>query len=296
METKQFILLGPPGGEVGAQATALAERWQIPSVSMAALVRDAIAKESAIGLEARPFVEAEELVPDALVLKLLRKRLEQPDAMLKGWVLAGFPRTVTQAQGLNDWLSMVGQPPATVVYLKAKPGLLLNRLATEPGQKQPISALRQQLEHHEQAIAPLLEHYQQLDQLTTINANLSFAEISRDLTQLGQEDTGAAPMIANEAALDALIAQESRLVVDCMAMWCGSCKQVTPSIDKLAEIYQGRVTVMKIDFDANRQISKRFELKGIPAVMFFQDGELLEILTGVKAYAEYDAAIARLLD
>jgi thioredoxin len=101
---------------------------------------------------------------------------------------------------------------------------------------------------------------------------------------------------ANEAALDALIAQESRLVVDCMAMWCGSCKQVTPSIDKLAEIYQGRVTVMKIDFDANRQISKRFELKGIPAVMFFQDGELLEILTGVKAYAEYDAAIARLLD
>ncbi|MEO1070541.1 MAG: nucleoside monophosphate kinase [Cyanobacteria bacterium J06638_6] len=295
METKQFILLGPPGVEVGAQVVALAERWQIPPVSMAALVRDAIAKESAIGLEARPFVEADALVPDPLVLKLLRKRLEQPDAMLKGWVLEGFPRTMTQAQGLDDWLSTVGQPPATVVYLQAKPGLLLNRLATEPGQKQPISALRQQLEHYEQAITPLLGHYQQRDQLTTINANLSFAEINRDLTQLGQEDNGAAPMIANEAALDALIAQKSRLVVDCMAMWCGSCKQVTPSIDKLAETYQGRVTVMKIDFDANRQISKRFGLKGIPAVMFFQDGELLEILTGVKAYGEYDAVVARLL-
>ncbi|MBE9138673.1 nucleoside monophosphate kinase [Nodosilinea sp. LEGE 07088] len=295
METKQFILLGPPGVDVNAHAAALAERWQISAISMAALVRDAIAKESAIGLEARPFVEADALVPDPLVLKLLRKRLEQPDAMLKGWVLEGFPRTMPQAQGLDDWLSTVGQPPATVVYLQAKPGLLLNRLATEPGQTQPMSALRQQLEHYEQAIAPILEHYQQRDQLTPINANLSFAEIDRDLAQLGQEDTGAAPLIADESALNTLIAQESRLVVDCMAMWCGSCKQVTPSIDKLAETYQGRVTVMKIDFDANRQISKRFGLKGIPAVMYFREGQLLEILTGVRAYAEYDAVVARLL-
>jgi len=84
--------------------------------------------------------------------------------------------------------------------------------------------------------------------------------------------------------------------VDCMAAWCGSCKQVSPLIDQLATEYRDRVQVMKIDFDANRQISKRFGLQGIPAVMFFKDGKLLTILTGVKSYGEYSTAIAHLLD
>jgi len=86
------------------------------------------------------------------------------------------------------------------------------------------------------------------------------------------------------------------LVVDCMASWCGSCKQVTPSIDKLAKKYGDRIKVMKIDFDANQHITQRFGLKGIPAVMFFKDGELLETLVGVKSYAEYDAAVASLFE
>ncbi len=296
MSTKQLILLGPPGVGVRAQATTLADRWQIAAVSMAGLVREAIDKETAIGLEARPYVEADELVPDALVLKLIRKRFEQPDTMLKGWVLAGFPRTVAQAQGFNEWWSAVGQPPATVVYLKAVPELLINRLWAENGQAEPIPSIRKRLERHQQAVAPLLEYYQQRDQLTTINASLSCAEVTRELAQLGQAETGAAAMIQDEAQLDALIAQRSRLVVDCMASWCGSCRQVTPSIDRLAETYGDRVTVMKIDFDANRQISKRFGLKGIPAVMFFKNGERLETLTGVKSYQEYSVALDHLLE
>lgn len=80
-----------------------------------------------------------------------------------------------------------------------------------------------------------------------------------------------------------------------MAPWCGSCKQVSPFIDQLAEEYRDRVNVMKINFDANRQISKRFGLQGIPAVLYFKNGQLQTTLTGVKSYAEYNNAIARLL-
>lgn len=296
MRSKQLILLGLPGVGVRTQAAALAERWQVPHVSMAELLREAIAKETAIGVEARPYVEADELVPDALVMKLIRKRFEQPDTMLKGWVLEGFPRTLAQAQAFDEWWSAVGQPPAMVAYLKATTDVLIIRDLNESSEKPPISVIRERLEGLQQSLEPIIEYFQQQSRLTTINASLSFAEVARDLAQLGQEETGAAKLIRDEAELDALLASEARLVVDCMASWCGSCKQVAPSIDKLAEAYGDSVAVRKIDFDANRQITKRFELKGIPAVMFFKDGERLETLTGIKSYQEYNAAVTRLLN
>jgi thioredoxin len=295
METKQFILLGHPGVGVRAQAAALAERWQVPHISVAELLREAIAKETAIGTEIRPFVEADELVPDALVIRLIRKRFEQPDTMLKGWVLEGFPRTLVQAQAFDEWWSAVGQPPAMVAYLKAPSEFLIIRILNETSEKPPISVIRDRLERFQQSLEPLIEYYQQQSQLATINASLSFAEVASALAQLGQQDTGAAKLIHDEAELDALLASEPLLVVDCMASWCGSCKQVTPSIDKLAEAYGGSVAVRKIDFDANRQITKRFGLKGIPAVMFFKHGERTETLTGIKSYQEYSAAVTRLL-
>ena len=296
MSTQQFILVGPPGSGVRAQAAALAERWHIPHVSMGKLVREAIANASAIGVEARAYVEAGERVPDELAIKLIRKRFEQPDTMLNGWVLDGFPRTLAQAQAFDEWWLAMGQPMATAVELQVITGLLLNRLAAEPGQAESLSSLRQRLALHGAETAPLLEYYRQRSQLKTVNANLSFAEVAWALAQLGEGESGAARLIQDEAELDALLAEKPRLVVEFMASWCGSCKRVMPSIDKLAEAYGDRVTVMKIDFDANRQISKRFELKGIPAVMFFKHGERLETLTGVKSYQDYNAAVTRLLE
>ncbi|MEM7062618.1 MAG: thioredoxin family protein [Cyanobacteria bacterium P01_B01_bin.77] len=116
------------------------------------------------------------------------------------------------------------------------------------------------------------------------------------MAELFEEETGAARFIRDESELDSLIEKESLLVVDCMASWCGSCKLVTPLIDQLAEAYSERVNVMKIDFDANKRVPKRFGLKGMPAVMFFKDGELMETLTGVKPYQAYSATLTRFLE
>ena len=295
MKLKQFILLGPPGVDVEAQAIAVAERWCVSHASTGQLIREAVDQASDIGVEARSYVEAGTLVPDALVIKLIKRRFEQPDIMLKGWILTGFPRTVAQAQAFDEWWLGLGQAAATAIHLKAKTGMLIHRLSSEPGQDETISAIRQRLEHHEAEIAPLLEYYQQRSQLETINGSLPFAEVTRAVTKLGQATTGAAQLIQDEAELDALLAEESLLVVDCMASWCGPCKLVAPLIDQLAEAYGDRVNVRKINFDANQEIPQRFGLKGLPAVMFFKDGDLLETLTGVQPYKIYSATVTRLL-
>jgi adenylate kinase family enzyme len=297
MKTKQFILLGPPGAGVTEHAAALAKRWGIPHVSMGALMPEAIAPPSA----------DRDAAPDAVVMKRIRQRFEQPDVVLKGWVLDGFPQTLAQAEAFDAWWAKFGKPPATVVYLKAMTGILVKRLSADENEPdQPISAIRRRLERYQEAVTPLLDYYRQQRpaQLKTINASVSFAEVAAALADLGNEETGAARLIQDEAELDALLAKAPLLVVDCMASWCGSCKQVAPLIDRLAQTYQAdpkdkperhRVTVTKIDFDVNRQITKRFGLQGLPAVMFFKEGELLETLIGVKAYQEYSDVVTRLL-
>lgn len=282
MTIKQFILLGPPGIDVEAHASAIAQRWAIASVSMAALGRGAAASDQPLS--------------DEVAMTLLRRRLEQPDAMLKGWVLAGFPENLAQAQALEEWLARVGQPVPTVVHLKAMAGLLLNRLWTQRGAEDTMATIRQRLEHHGATVAPVLEYYGLRSQLETVNGTLPFAEVTSALARLGQEHQGAAPLIQDEGELDALIAKKAPLVVDCMASWCGACRQVTPLIDQLATAYGDQAKVMKIDFDANQHITQRFGLKGMPAVMFFKDGHLQETLVGVKPYRDYNAAISRCLD
>lgn len=291
MTVKQFILLGSPGSRLQEHAIALAKSWNLSCISMPALIRTSIAKGTSLGRAIQDCQSRGEMLPDDLQFKLLRRALEQPDAMLKGWVLDGFPCSVPQAQQLGDWLKTVGQPPAVAVHVKTMTGILINRLSAEADLSVPM--LRRQLAHHQEAMAPVLAYYQ--PQLKALNGNRAFDEVAHDLFQLGHDHTGTARFIKDEAELNALLEKESLLVVDCMASWCGSCKQVTPLIDKLATAYGDRVNVLKIDFDANQHIPERFGLKGMPAVMFFKDGELQETLTGVKPYQAYSAVVSRFL-
>ena len=104
-----------------------------------------------------------------------------------------------------------------------------------------------------------------------------------------------ATFIENEAAFDDLIANEALLVVDCTATWCGPCKLVAPLMDQLAESYGEKAKVCKLDLDSNQAVAKRFGIRSIPAVMFFQDGELKETLVGVKPYEEFSNRVDKYL-
>lgn len=106
---------------------------------------------------------------------------------------------------------------------------------------------------------------------------------------------GTTTFIQDEAEFDSLVSNESVLVVDCTASWCGPCKLVAPLMDQLAGQYGDRAKVFKLDLDANQPIAKRFGIRSIPAVMFFKDGELLETLVGVKPYEEFSTALEKLI-
>lgn len=102
-----LVLLGPPGAGKGTQARRLSEYLGIPQISTGNLLREARAKKTALGQKAESFMVAGKLVPDDLVVEMIRERLQQEDCR-KGYILDGFPRTLTQAEALEKMLGAQG--------------------------------------------------------------------------------------------------------------------------------------------------------------------------------------------
>ena len=123
----RVVLLGPPGAGKGTQARRLATRWSVPQVSTGDMLREAVARGTRLGLEARRYMDAGELVPDAVIIGLVRERLAQPDGR-KGFVLDGFPRTPAQAEALDRLLEAEGTPLERVVLFELPDEELTTRL------------------------------------------------------------------------------------------------------------------------------------------------------------------------
>lgn len=123
----QIILIGPPGGGKGTQAKLLAERLGIPHISTGDILREAVRNKTKLGLEAQPIMESGGLVPDDLMIGLIKERLAQPDAA-KGCILDGFPRTVPQAEKLDTILAGNGSDKVAVVHLLVPDALIVRRI------------------------------------------------------------------------------------------------------------------------------------------------------------------------
>jgi adenylate kinase len=123
----RVVLLGPPGAGKGTQAARLARRWSVPQVSTGDMLREGVAKGTRLGLEARRYMDAGELVPDAVIIGMVRERLGQPDGR-KGFVLDGFPRTAAQAEALDQLLDAEGTPLDRVVLVELSDEALAARL------------------------------------------------------------------------------------------------------------------------------------------------------------------------
>jgi len=123
----RLVLLGAPGSGKGTQAQRLVQKHGIPQVSTGDLLRDAVARQTPLGLEARAAMDAGKLVADEIVLALLRERLARPDAA-QGFILDGYPRNVAQADALSKLLTGIGQPLDAVVLLDVDTSVLFRRL------------------------------------------------------------------------------------------------------------------------------------------------------------------------
>jgi adenylate kinase len=125
------ILMGAPGAGKGTQAKLISARYAIPQVSTGDILRDNVARETELGKKADPIMKSGQLVPDDLMLAMVADRLQQPDAR-RGFILDGFPRTVGQAEWLDDYLgsaSFDGRRIAPVVVnIRVSYNQLLQRL------------------------------------------------------------------------------------------------------------------------------------------------------------------------
>lgn len=123
-----LILLGPPGAGKGTQAKKLYAEFAIPQISTGDILREAVRNQTELGRQAGPLMKAGKLVPDELVVGIVKERLKAPDCR-NGFILDGFPRTLPQADALGQALAQVGKRIDAVVSLEVPREKLLERLS-----------------------------------------------------------------------------------------------------------------------------------------------------------------------
>ena len=122
-----LILLGPPGAGKGTQASRVVEEYGIPHVSTGDILRNAVKNQTAMGLEAKKHMDAGNLVPDSVVIGIVKDRLQEPDTA-KGFLMDGFPRTIPQAEALDATLESIGRSVGKVIAILVDEEALVKRL------------------------------------------------------------------------------------------------------------------------------------------------------------------------
>ncbi|HVR43388.1 MAG TPA: adenylate kinase [Thermoanaerobaculia bacterium] len=154
----RLILLGAPGSGKGTQAKMVAGKRGIPHISTGDILREAVRNGSELGRKAEPIMKAGALVPDELMIGIIRERLRQPDAA-RGFVLDGFPRTVVQAEKLDALLEEGnGKEPPRVVHLLVPDEVIVQRIAAR--RSCPACGAIYHLEHAPPRVADVCDQCQ----------------------------------------------------------------------------------------------------------------------------------------
>ena len=163
-----LVLLGPPGSGKGTQAAMLSEKYGIPAIATGDILRAHVARGTPLGKRVKAYLDRGELVPDSLVVDLIQHRLLDPDTQ-QGFILDGFPRTVTQAQALDGMLAALDRPLDAVLYLQVDPQAVKERL----GQRHRSDDLEGIVDHRLDVFldrtAPLIRYYNDQGKLKVIN-------------------------------------------------------------------------------------------------------------------------------
>ena len=177
----RLIFLGPPGSGKGTQAKLLAERLGVPAISTGDMLRDAVRRGTPLGRRAQAIMEAGELVPDDLVISLVRERTALPDAR-NGFLLDGFPRTIEQAKALERILEGNAASVDGVINLFVPEGTLVERLlgraALEGRSDDRRETVAERLRVYREKTAPLVEYYRGLGLLYDVDGSGSVEEVA----------------------------------------------------------------------------------------------------------------------
>jgi adenylate kinase len=180
----RIVLLGPPGAGKGTQAQKLAEKLGIPHISTGDLFRHNITNETELGVEAKKYLDAGDLVPSTLTNALVDDRLNDEDAA-QGFILDGYPRSVEQAKALTDMLAARNTSLDAVLEFRVSENELLERLKGRGRADDTEDVILNRMKVYRDETAPLLDHYR--DELKTVDAVGTMDEVfARALQALGQ--------------------------------------------------------------------------------------------------------------
>jgi adenylate kinase len=181
----RVVLLGPPGAGKGTQAQKLSEKLGIPQISTGDLFRANISNGTPLGLEAKRYLDAGDLVPAELTNKLVEDRIEQPDAA-DGFILDGYPRSVAQAEALDEMLKNHNTKLDAVLEFAVSEDELFTRLKSRGRADDTEDVIRNRMQVYQNETAPLLEYYSH-NNLQTVDAVGSLDEVfARALRALGK--------------------------------------------------------------------------------------------------------------
>jgi adenylate kinase len=184
------LLLGPQGSGKGTQAKRIEAEYAIPHIATGDMLRTAMEEGTELGQQVKPIVESGQLVPDDLMIDLIRERLSRPDAEA-GFILDGFPRTPAQADALDARLDEIGRALSIVFEFQVPDGIaterLLRRCELEGRADDTPEVIARRLALYHELTEPLVEHYRLRGNLVGIHAdrpvNEVFAEIQQALEQ-----------------------------------------------------------------------------------------------------------------
>jgi adenylate kinase len=183
----RLIFLGAPGAGKGTQAQILAESIGIPHISTGDILRAEVKDQTELGLQAKSYMNKGELVPDSLILDMIRGRLAQPDAST-GWILDGFPRNVMQAEFLDKLLAEIQQDYDFAINLNVPQERLVERLlnrATIQNRPDDTEAvIRRRLVVYDEQTAPLIDYYQHKGVFREVDGDRELAEVTHHLTSI----------------------------------------------------------------------------------------------------------------
>jgi adenylate kinase len=205
----RLILLGPPGSGKGTQAHRLVHRYGIVQLSTGEMLRAAVAAQTPVGLKAKDVMAGGGLVSDEIVIGIISDRLDQPDAA-KGFILDGFPRTVPQAEALDELLKKKHMRLDAVIELRVNESALLQRVESRVaemrarGEEVRIDdtpeVLTKRLASYRALTEPLIHYYSERRKLLTVDGMMTIEhvtrEINRILTAIGAVEATAAKKAA----------------------------------------------------------------------------------------------------
>ncbi len=206
-----IMLLGAPGAGKGTQAAKLIEAFGFAHISTGDILRKAVANETPLGLAAKGYMDKGELVPDMVVIGLVKARLQEPDAE-KGFILDGFPRTVIQADALGRALEELGTSLDAVISIEVEKGALIERLTARRTCKQcgaivnvisqpetangvcpacsgellqrdddTVETVTNRLDVYERSTAPLIAYYAEKGMLRSVDGNRAADDVFADV-------------------------------------------------------------------------------------------------------------------